>query len=305
MKDLHKAHDNGTLANPGTEFNNWLTTNFTTIKHTTDTTKTPQPHPPSNQLKIYRQKGHEIYTQMLAAVSNKQQAKDTAIPNLSAWDLTITPVDSYDQNTKLDFHIIDPHSGREDDMARYFRVYEYYLRADRFFFYKNHMGPKAGIMIAVNNQGIDDNGKRAPARWSDVVWKAWTDECGADRLPTTNLRFVIQEIIINFTTQEILDEVTGRRDGDGDGGGDGGGQVVGGPAGEDAIVYEFTPRDEDFYALLSSPNVIGVARVVMGYPVALGFKVVSRIRALRQPESLFQCWDVIVDLEPYAQPGLG
>lgn len=279
LQSIHKAHENGSHVDPVSAFGNWFARNITRITHT----KNPA-HPPSNQLKIYRQKGHETYKKITTALTSTG-VKDAPLPDLAGWDIDVSPVQFFDSNTRLCLQAIN---WDHDDMPRYFRTYEHHLHADRYFQYMNHMGPKVGIMIAEYNQGIDASGQRAPDRWSEVVWKSWTDETYADRILASNLRYVVQESIINLDTQAILDEVT--RDQKNSENGDN-------P--DDVFVYEFTPDDEDFYAILSSPNCIGTARIAMNYPNGLGSKTVSMIRVFNIPETDY--WDMVIELQPYSE----
>lgn len=57
------------------------------------------------------------------------------------------------------------------------------------------------------------------------------------------------------------------------------------PKKEHHIVHTFTPKDDDYYSLLQSPNGIGGAYLCMNYATSLKFKTITAIEVFWSDDS--------------------
>ncbi|KAJ5579660.1 uncharacterized protein N7459_005645 [Penicillium hispanicum] len=138
-----------------------------------------------------------------------------------------------------------------------------YLKSNSDVRYRNYYGPSIGVIVAKSIWGMQ--GSRGVAKWSDVTWPIWLQQCQKQNIQPSQLGYVIQEAISNDDTQALLNEFTAhlpRTDDDGN------------PA-----IYTWLPEHQQYYSLLASPNGIGTAYILLNYPNAVGLKYVSSITA--------------------------
>ncbi|KAJ5902890.1 hypothetical protein N7495_003418 [Penicillium taxi] len=151
-----------------------------------------------------------------------------------------------------------------------------YLKSNSKLRYRNYYGPKIGVIVAKSNYG--QVGKaRAPDKWSDIAWLVWVQQCSLQNTLPSQLGYIIQEAIANDDTTTLLDEIT---------------RGMAKEEKDKPVVFTWTPQDEEFYALLGSPNGIGTAFLSINYPNALGLKVPSYITAFSE----YKIWVMTVHM---------
>ncbi|KAK3080031.1 hypothetical protein LTS18_003300 [Coniosporium uncinatum] len=122
--------------------------------------------------------------------------------------------------------------------------------------------------------------QHCPHPWSQIAWQQWLTACRAARAngdssaKVGNLRTVYREHIIDPVTLALANVAV--------------------PEDTEAEWMRFYPGCDDFFALLASPNINGVARLLMEYRNALGSKTIKYISV-----SNWHHLDIIVELEPF------
>lgn len=140
------------------------------------------------------------------------------------------------------------------------------------FRYVNGHSPRYGVICAYEIRGVvyTDSGspRRAPDRWSDVTYQTWRSTCATHGVNPNALQWIVQDHITNDVTANIIDKAI-----------------------ESAAFLErpdrpqaresFEPGDDEFFALLSTPNVVGSVYMLMHYVVSLGRKSIKEIGVYR------------------------
>lgn len=127
------------------------------------------------------------------------------------------------------------------------------------------------MIHVLNTQGISTvsgRRRRAPDRWSDLTWSVWVEKCRAQGKPPSGLKLIIKDRVTNRQTESIIEKATLDQK-----------EVQ-----EDTDVYSATlsPSSEGvlgeaFFAMLGSPNVIGVVYMLMDYINGVGRKTIKNI----------------------------
>lgn len=170
-----------------------------------------------------------------------------------------------------------------DTSSGNFKEVDATLKSNTQIFFKNAYGPKVGVLVASNNQAFQNGQRLAPNSWYQVAWSLWTEQCNAENESPSNLKYVIRETITNDVTGQLLDEIT-------EGTGGQGNDASGNP-----FVSHWTSDDDAFYALLQSPNGLGVSKILEKYPNNVGYKQVSSIFAFYEPN--WEVWTMWFELE--------
>lgn len=129
--------------------------------------------------------------------------------------------------------------------------------------FSNYYGLTEGVILAIDNLSMYNG--FAPDKLSDVMWafwKTWSTD------PSV-LQYIIQVMIGDGQTSGILNHFAGGRRGD-----DGQGRP---------LVSTWTRDDDAFYALLQSPNGIGVVWMLTDYASSMDYKTVTKISAYFDP----------------------
>jgi len=118
-----------------------------------------------------------------------------------------------------------------------------------------------------------------PHPWSQIAWQQWLTACSSARangdgsVNVANLRTVYREHVINPVTLALASVAI--------------------PKDTEDEWSRFHPGSDEFYALLASPNINGVVRLLMENRHALGSKVIKHISVSNRFDL-----DIIIELEP-------
>lgn len=144
------------------------------------------------------------------------------------------------------------------------------LKSHPAIWYKNDVSPASGIIIAKSNHGeaIDpDSGAvtRAPTRWSAAIIPLWKLACQMNGVDPSALQYISQSTVINDQTIAVLNAAmaaANREKADRKG---------------RPTFTKWTPEDDEFYAILATPNGVGVVYLLKDYPATLGWKTIKSI----------------------------
>lgn len=163
-----------------------------------------------------------------------------------------------------------------------FKEVDAILKSNAQIYFKNIYAPKTGVIVATDNQAYQNGQRLAPNSWYEVTWSLWNEQCNADNESPSNLRYIIQDTISNDVTSQILDGITKGTNAKGTN-----------DAGQPNISH-WGPGDDAFYALLQSPNGLGVTKILEKFPNNVGYKQVGRISAFF--EANWEIWTMWLEL---------
>ena len=110
--------------------------------------------------------------------------------------------------------------------------------------------------------------------WSDIIFQAYEMEAARALQPLKFLRTLWRSWIVNLDTDTILGEA----------------KSFGNPMDEGLPYTEYHPggdNDSDFFALLGCPNGSGVLRILTDHCSAVSHTIITSVRVLNSPDSLF------------------
>lgn len=163
-----------------------------------------------------------------------------------------------------------------------FKEVDAILKSNAQIYFKNIYATRAGVIVGLDNQAYQNGQRLAPNSWYEVTWSLWNEQCNADNESPSNLRYIIRDGISNDVTSQILDEITeGTNAKEKDG------------AGQPNVSHWY-PGDDAFYALLQSPNGLGVTKILEKFPNNVGYKQVGQISAFF--EANWEIWTMWLEL---------
>ncbi|KAM7201369.1 hypothetical protein V8F33_003469 [Rhypophila sp. PSN 637] len=128
--------------------------------------------------------------------------------------------------------------------------------------------PDHGAIVCLDNN--NDYFKQEPEapydvkRLFDIMFLTWAELTKGDEVKLKGLRYVIRATVVNHITVSFLRAATGLR-----------------PDSQRATeVFEFTPDQDEFKALLGSPNGAGVANLLFQHKAQLGIKTITKLRVV-------------------------
>lgn len=164
-----------------------------------------------------------------------------------------------------------------------FKEVDAILKSNAQIYFKNIYAPKAGVIVGLDNQAYQNGQRLAPNSWYEVTWSLWKEQCNAENESPSNLRYIIRDGISNDMTSDILDEIAEGTNAKGTNG-----------AGQPNVSHWY-PGDDAFYALLQSPNGLGVTKILEKFPNNVGYKQVARISAFF--EANWEIWTMWLELK--------
>lgn len=226
-----------------------------------------------NLLKKYAAEGRNTYDKVESVIEEVPDDDQDHVTVTDKWNVD-KPNTEISPFTKFALGSIgiDPGSGN-------FKEVDAILKSNTQIFFKNIYAPKAGVIAATDNQAYENGQRLAPNSWYEVVWSLWNEQCNEDDESPSNLRYIIRDGISNDVTSQILDEV-----------------AEGTNAKNANVVSHWYPGDDAFYALLQSPNGLGVTKILEKFPNNIGYKQVGRISAYFEANwGLWTMWLELTD----------
>ena len=155
---------------------------------------------------------------------------------------------------------------------------------DDGFYYGNFMSPRSAAIVASTNNGLTrdkDTGAitKAPNRWHQIVWEYWAADCERQHVDVSSLRWIFRSEIMNEISIPIVTDILTHKLG---------------PTwvknDHTPEVVPLSPGDDDFNALLGSPNGSGVVNLLVAHQTELKRKTIKKISVLSVAGGKLYMW---------------
>jgi len=138
--------------------------------------------------------------------------------------------------------------------------------------------PSAGIIVALAATCPESHLKdkldpdplvKAPllARWSDVAFLAYQEQCRLTDQPVANLRYILQSKVVNKRTYQAIREILQRSN-----------PLQ--PSTAEMWCLEFSVDKPEAKALIATPNGYGIAWLLLRHRRQLGWKGITKVTVL-------------------------
>ena len=192
------------------------------------------------------ERGWELYEEVHSALDHRAPQDERADQvNTAIWDWLGSgpPYSTYAPIPDSCRQILVQHLGMAPALMSNFTYVANTLYSNSNISYTNFYNPSAAVIIAKSNfSRCHVTGERATDRWSDVVFPVFKTLCPTYGIQPHTLQYVVRTGITNPTTKRLLSEM-----------------ITGADIAE-ARFWEFTPADDEFYALLRVSQTIPHAR---------------------------------------------
>ncbi|KAJ5081497.1 hypothetical protein NUU61_009761 [Penicillium alfredii] len=161
-------------------------------------------------------------------------------------------------------------------------------------YYHNYFNPPRGMIFAFDNEGV---GLRE--RWSQMAWHFWVKACLKYKgISPSSLSVIIQNEVKNEETLDVLEEAAARA------------KVGLARAARKETMWTpemtFDQFDEEFYAIIGTPNGKGAAWLLIDNAATLG-KTITRITAFGRnvgsARTVIWRWEIIFYLDVWRPVG--
>lgn len=230
---------------------------------------TPEKVTGGSFLEEYRRKGKETWAKLHAAI-------DEHHPDIGPKDIDMEEYRIEDNGWEKIGDLMSmawSYLGLTRLSSHYAQSISVYSDKNSINWFKNLFNPAAYTIIA--SSSYRTLGEPAADHWTDIVFPLWRQVTREQGKRVSDLTYVMQEAIMNDDTETMLREIVPDYKGSRD-------------------FYRFNPSNDDFYALLQSPNVIGSAYLCINYATSLEFKTIKSITAFWDED--YTLWTIIVEL---------
>ncbi|KUJ14121.1 uncharacterized protein LY89DRAFT_753614 [Mollisia scopiformis] len=143
--------------------------------------------------------------------------------------------------------------------------------------YIHYFNSKDGVIVVWDvDKECDMNASIDRLQWSDLLFQHWQQFCICQDGAVWGLRFLAVKHVQNPDTSSVLSSILGSTND------------------QDTVQKTFRPGHESFFALLGTPNLKGVVRMLTEHCAGIGYKNIHSIQVLKQRNAAF---DFLLALE--------
>ena len=221
-------------------------------------------------------RGRDAYAQLTQAINEHADNTDETFLDADEWEIESTQSGraAFDY---AHFYVLG-YIGIHEPQYETFRGIRVTYKGINFprLFYGNVYSVATGTISAKDNRGrMMSPQVVAPQRWHHVVFAVWNWQCTLHHQDVSVLKYIIRQAVVNSVTKFVMNALV--------------------PDPWFDKPYVFTPPDKGFFALLGTPNCIGIAHLCRVYARALNYKTITKITIIL---TRLGVWDIVLELNP-------